>query len=158
EEAAGTGEHEGLYARGRVLEVTGKLEAALTDYRAALEKHPQADASGSRYRMAVARVRLKATEQRPTEPRPTLPLPAERASKLDSVPGGPEALLVLMTLTLQPAGGQGLDPALQEAIRLADEVLASKDAPFDAKAQALAIKGQYTEAIRTYAQGLKPKL
>src|SRR5205807_1532505 len=49
---------------------------------------------------------------------------------------------------------------IKEAIRLADEVLARKDIdqfPL-LKAQALAVKGMWTQALNTYVQGLKPHL
>ena len=46
----------------------------------------------------------------------------------------------------------------KESRKLADEVLASPDAPFDAKAQAYAIKGLPTKAIREYVIGLREKM
>lgn len=49
--------------------------------------------------------------------------------------------------------------AAQEQIgQLADEVLASKEANFADKAQAYAIKGLWTQALQTYAEGLRPSI
>jgi tetratricopeptide (TPR) repeat protein len=64
-----------------------------------------------------------------------------------------------LVFTLQPpleAQPGGVD----EAIKLADEILKQDPAkvPYEIRAQALSIKGLWTEALRTYAQGLKARL
>jgi tetratricopeptide (TPR) repeat protein len=60
-----------------------------------------------------------------------------------------------------PGGGLPAPPPGQaEAERLADEVLAAPpdQVPFDVRAQALAVKGRFTAAVRLYAEGLRPYL
>jgi tetratricopeptide (TPR) repeat protein len=61
----------------------------------------------------------------------------------------------MLTLTLQavdlPAGGSNA----REAETLADEILKDDKAPFDARAQAYAVKGLYTRALEVYAKGLR---
>ncbi|MFO0927033.1 MAG: hypothetical protein U0736_08320 [Gemmataceae bacterium] len=65
-------------------------------------------------------------------------------------------LAVLMALTLQ--AGVPADKPASTPEQLADEVLALGDkAPFDARAQALAIKGLYTRALEVYTAGLRDK-
>ena len=76
-------------------------------------------------------------------------------------PHGLDVLLALVTVGLQPGDLPGqTDPATKEALRLADEILSARpgDAPFEARAEALAIKGRWTEALTTYAEGLRPVL
>ena len=61
---------------------------------------------------------------------------------------------------LLPHDGQGQpDAAVTEALKLAADVLSIKDAdvPFEARAQALAVEGLWTEALKGYADGLSPQ-
>ena len=70
-------------------------------------------------------------------------------------------LAALIVVGLQPGGYPGqIDPTTQEALKLADEILAAnpEDVPFEARAQAYAIKGLWTPALRTYVEGLRPYL
>ena len=65
---------------------------------------------------------------------------------------------LMLNLTLQAADLPMSGPAAREAEKLADEVLAMGDkAPFDVRAQALAVKGLYTRALRTYTTGLRDR-
>ena len=64
-------------------------------------------------------------------------------------------------LMLQSHDGQGQpDAVVTEALKLAAEVLSIKDAdvPFEARAQALAVEGLWTEALNAYVDGLRPQL
>jgi hypothetical protein len=156
--AAAAGLHEGLYAAGRVAEESGQFAQAADYYRQALEAHRAADAAGSRYRVALARVLLQPREGRPAA---APPAPA-RAPEGDKVGKAPADVLhfvaMLMTLTLQPPEAGG--PDREEAERLADEVLQlpPDEVPFDVRAQALAVKGRWTQALTTYVQGLRGQL
>ncbi|MFO0842520.1 MAG: hypothetical protein U0797_09010 [Gemmataceae bacterium] len=138
---------EGAYLLGRIAEELGNPAEAVGHYRTALRAHNQDDAQGSRYRIALARALLRARPgAAPVGPR-TLP-PPTRTGML------PLDLVGLMAVTLQ---GPGVDADATEAERLADQVLADKNAPFDARAQALAIKGLHTRAVRVYVTGLRDK-
>ena len=54
-----------------------------------------------------------------------------------------------------PPGCAGGGPGAEEAMKLADEVLASKEADFVTRSQAWAIKGMWTKALQTYVEGLQ---
>jgi tetratricopeptide (TPR) repeat protein len=165
--AAKEGSAEGHYVAGRLAEELGQMDEAIRDYRAAIAASPAADASaGSLYRVALARALLRSRGGETPAVRP-LPPPirtgkAPVKSDLSTVAYRPLSVLdftsLMATLTVQapdlPLGG----PAAREAEKLADEVLAMGDkAPFDVRAQALAVKGLYTRALRTYTAGLREK-
>ncbi len=62
-------------------------------------------------------------------------------------------------LMLKPHEGAGqTDPAVTEALRLAGEVLSARsdEAPFEARAEALAVEGLWTEALNAYVEGMRP--
>jgi hypothetical protein len=150
-EAAKAGLPEGLYAAGRVAEETGQYAAAADYYRKAVAAHPAADAQGSRYRIALARVLWRPGETRPAGA--PLPAPAE-GDKVGLKPAQAAGLLALLAVALQaPPAGDGRE----EAERLADEVLQlpAEAVPFDVRAQALAIKGRWAQALTTYVEGLR---
>jgi hypothetical protein len=147
-EAAQSGSAEGLYAAGRVAEESGQYGAAAEQYRKALAAHPAADPEGARYRMALARMLLQ-----PGRPLPA-PAPAPEGEKTGRAPGDSWRFLALLSvLGLQAAGDEA---GRDEAERLADEVLKMPNAPRNLRAQALAIKGRWTEAWATYVEGLRP--
>jgi tetratricopeptide (TPR) repeat protein len=142
---------------GRLAEELGQLDEAIRSYRAAVAAHRLMDAAGARYRSALARALVKSRAGETPGVRP-LPPPvrmgkAEPAAirSLSAV----ELVSLLMVMNLQ-APDLPLDgPKVREAERLADEILALGDkAPYDARAQALAVKGLYTRAIRVYTRGL----
>ncbi|MFM7149291.1 MAG: hypothetical protein ACKO23_05570, partial [Gemmataceae bacterium] len=159
--AAQSGVAEGHYLLGRVSEELGQLAEAERSYREAIRVHDKMDAEGSRYRVALARVLLR---QQPggNEIRP-LPSPTRigQGSSEEQRRTAMEAVSLLLALTLQAP------PAIElprprgdasEAERLADQVLAQGDkAPFDARAQALAVKGLHTRALNVYVNGLRDK-
>ena len=106
------------------------------------------DADGARYRAAVARL---------------LTLPRTAPARLGKAEGASslEVLAALIAVGVQPGELSGsTDPATQEAVKLADEILSAKesDVPFEARAQAYAVKGLWTQALRTYVEGLRPFL
>jgi tetratricopeptide (TPR) repeat protein len=141
--AAAAGAHEGHYAAGRIAEVLGNLKEAQDGYRRCLAAHPAKDDVGSRYRIALARVLLKSSSDR-----------AAALSTDGAVAEAQPALASLVLLT-QLTAQAGAGAAADEAARLADEVLESKEAPFLARAQALGMKGLWTKALQTYADGLR---
>jgi hypothetical protein len=145
---------EGHYAAGRISEELGQWDRAIESYRAALKIHPARDDAGSRYRAALARCLLRSGAVATRGSRVNFQLAGESrmASPL-------ELMVLLVTLNLQPGAFPPLaTPAQREADRLADEILALGDrAPFDVRAQALAIKGLHTRALTVYATGLREK-
>lgn len=162
-DSAKAGVAEGYFAAGRVAEEAGKLDDAIAAYRKALEKRPELDAVSSRYRIALARVLTQLRDAPaggavPPPPRPegdkTGRLPTEGTSATLAL----RDLAILVVLGLQAPGDMG--PGQEEAQRLADEILKAPagSVPFDVRAQALAIKGLWTPALITYAEGLRRHL
>jgi tetratricopeptide (TPR) repeat protein len=164
--AAKAGLAEGHYAAGRVAEELGQWNAAIQNYRRALDAHKALDAEGGRYRMALARVLLQPRNTPPGQP---LPAPAPNGNKVGWRDPAPypahlqqdmkKAVLMLvlgLQAPLMPGDEQGLD----EAERLADEILRARPGtfPFNVHAQALAIKGLWSEALREYVAGIRPML
>jgi hypothetical protein len=152
--AADEGVAEGHFALGRIAEELGQWRAAADAYRAALKASP----ASSRYRVALARVLLRAGDRAPA-PRgdaETGRAPRRATPKVRLGLRAADVVAMLLAVTLQPADvADDVTPAQKEAEKLADEVLADPKAPFDALAQALAVKGLYTQALRTYADGLR---
>jgi hypothetical protein len=142
----------GFYAEGRIAEALGKWPEAVAAYRKAYEAHGELDAQGTLYRAALARALLRSQGKT---------VPADEKTGRLPKPGADESLetlAVLLTLALQPAP---LPPAYKtEAMKLADEILSlpPDKVPFDIRAQAFAVKGLHTEALKTYADGLKTRL
>jgi hypothetical protein len=151
DEAAKGGDAEAFYAEGRIAEALERFDAAAENYQKAFDAHKALDAQGARYRVALARVLLQAK-------------PAKAAEGARSDRGAAPTALDLLTLLVAagpeepPAGAP--DAASKRAQELADEVLAAKegDVPFEVRAQALAIKGLWNQALTTYIDGLKPHL
>jgi hypothetical protein len=160
-DAARTGLAEGFFAAGRVAEEMGRLGEAAENYRKALAAHRAVDADGSRYRMALARVLLTPGEV----PVPAAPPPAgaDKATRLE-LPAGRKAevlqLAVLLSLAVHAPAVPPQGPGQDEAERLADEVLKAPAGavPFNVRAQAYAVKGLWTRALITYAEGLRSVL
>jgi tetratricopeptide (TPR) repeat protein len=155
--AAKAGLAEGLYATGRVAEVSGQYTTALENYRKALAVHPALDAAGSRYRMAVARVLLQPREAKPAG---TLPAPAAQGDRVGRLPAMTLDLLALFSVVGLQDPQADSNPGREEAERLAEEVLRLPPAsvPFNVRAQAFAVKGQWTAALTTYVEGLRGHL
>jgi hypothetical protein len=146
--AADAGDAEGQYALGRISEELGNLADAKAAYAKALAAHAANDEAGARYRLALARV-LKLQAEKPAGGRA-----AARGLPLDDMRRQPLLTLVLLAeLGMQPGGGADQD----EATRLLKEVESAKDGPdtFLLKAQAQALLGQWTPALKTYAAGLR---
>ena len=158
------------YAQGRIFEETGLVGEAIGNYRAAVKAYPELDAIGSRYRVALARALVLPRQAQPPPPKEKAPAEIEIGPgrgiedvlKMAGKPGQEEEarklLAVLLTVALQP--GLPVPPNRAEAVQLADEILKAPEGtvPFDVKAQAYAIKGLWTRALQTYAEGLKPHL
>lgn len=149
---------EGHFALGRLEEELGNLAQARENYQAALKAHPEQDLLGNRCRVALARVLLKLSPAGITATdapgQDTDVLAALCRAEQGSEPLA--ALMLLVGLVAQagapPAAGT---PEAAEAQKLADEILASKDADHMARAQAYAIKGQYNQALLSYVEGLR---
>jgi hypothetical protein len=149
-EAAAAGEADGHFLAGRLAEELGDLDAAVKQYQQALQAHPGLDERGAHYRAALGRVLLKRGNTTATPPRPVPP--ASRLGKRDI-----EALQTFVALALiGDALPKEVGAPVSDAEKLADEILALGDkAPFEARAQALAIKGLYTRALKEYTAGLR---
>ena len=151
----------GYYAKGRVAEVRGEIIDAIDFYRKAVNENKALDAQGIIYRIALARLLNSVL---PTNIKPK-DADVEKVGVLEKKE--PKMLTNLFALLLTgfyfqqpeivfPPESPKISP--KESRKLADEVLASPDAPFDAKAQAYAIKGLPTKAIREYVIGLREKM
>lgn len=168
---------EGNYAAGRIAEELGRWAEARDAYRRALAAHPLADRDGSLYRVALARVLLRLQQearpggdrigQAPADNRNfsagALAGTGKWSAEKDDQQGALETLATLVLLVGVdglpcPPAGPIEGPAAEEALRLADEVLQSKDADFVARSQAWAIKGMWTKALQVYVEGLQPHL
>ncbi len=163
-DAAKAGLAEGFYAAGRVAEELGRTNEATENYRRAVAAHPAVDAAGGRYRMALARVLLRPREAArpgwaapPPEPEKTsrLNIPADSARKAEA-----RQLAVLLAVALQAPAPPAPGSSQEEAQKLADEVLKAPEGtvPFNVRAQAYAVKGLWTRALMTYAEGLRGML
>jgi hypothetical protein len=153
EKAAAAGNANGHYALGRINEELGNLAEAKASYAKALAAHGDSDEAGIRYRLALARVlklqALKAAGGRAAAPVRGLPVAGVDRPSLTT-------LLLMLEIGLQPAAGADPD----EAGKLLDEVTNAKDGPdtFMFKAQALALRGLWTPALKTYVAGLRPHI
>lgn len=161
---------EGNFAAGRVAEELGDAAAAEKHYRDAIKAHPANDRAGSRYRVALGRVLIQFQPPK-LAPEPAdggIPMPnkvgrkapptdlerqiREAVAKQDAM-----ALFVLLTVAaLQPEDDLDADPGLDEAIRLGEAAIrAGNPEGYLIKGLALARKGQWTEALQTYTEGLR---
>ena len=67
-----------------------------------------------------------------------------------------KAALARVLMTPHEEAGPA-DAATAEALKLAGEVLSAKgDVPFEARAEALAVQGLWTEALNSYVDGIRP--
>ncbi|HTU19107.1 MAG TPA: hypothetical protein VMG10_13685 [Gemmataceae bacterium] len=165
-EAVKAGLAEGHYAAGRIAEALGKVDSAIKSYREALKVHgDKLDAEGARYRMALARALLLPRQGRPGQPAMTPAPAAEKVGWRDPAPYPAQhledmkRLVLMLTLGVQAPLLPGEEPGLDEAEKLADQVLkAAKDAPgsvpFNELSQAYAIKGRWSAALQTYVDGI----
>ena len=163
----------GHYSRGRVHEELNDMKEAEKEFRKAVEMHKIDDEKMSLYRAALARAL--------TAPRVGRLERDDDAGALALAPAEEERLtLVLLTVMLQqppppapacpfplpfftfllPAGEDNgglvpLSPEQQEADKLAQQILDDPKAPFDAKAKAWMAKGDYTQALKVFADGIQ---
>jgi tetratricopeptide (TPR) repeat protein len=154
---------DGNYAAGRVAEELGLWAKAEQSYRASLKAHSARDQVGNRYRLALARVLLQRGPAPAEEP---IPAPANRRTshlprttdpqKLVQEHKALAILMMLLTTGLQVEGDdQAEAPNVDEALRLAEIAIANKQYEGHLiKAQALAKKGNYTQALEEYVKGL----
>jgi tetratricopeptide (TPR) repeat protein len=154
EKAAAAGSADGHYALGRINEELGNLAEAKASYAKALAAHGDNDEAGARYRLALARVlKLQALKAAAggRAAAPVRSVPVANGGRLSLT-----TLLLLVEIGMQPAAGADPD----EAAKLLHEVLNAKDGPdtFMLKAQALALQGMWTQALKTYVAGLRPHI
>jgi tetratricopeptide (TPR) repeat protein len=105
-------------------------------------------AQSSRYRAALGHALLQSqTKAAPKDNK------SSRLPPMDGKADPARVLAVLVSLMLQPPGGS---PSA-EANALADELINAPPGtvPFDVLSQAYVIRGEYTKALKTYAEGLK---
>ncbi len=149
------------YAKGRVAEVRGEIIDAIDFYRKAVNENKALDAQGIVYRIALARLlnSVLPTNIKPKE------ADVEKVGVLEKKEPEIMTNLFVMLMTgfyfqqpeiVFPPERPKISP--KESLKLAEEILASPDAPFDSKAQAYAIKGLPTKAIREYVTGLREKI
>jgi hypothetical protein len=154
--AARAGSAEGHYLLGRIAEETGDLDGAATSYRAALAAHKDQDGIGARYRVALARVLSQPRQagRKPDEAKTSKAKPKTFAEEFAAAdPAVRRAFIVLMLTMFQD--DRQLDPRQEEAQKLADAILAKPEGlPPDVIADALVIKGLYTQALKSYVEGL----
>ena len=145
----------GFYAAGRIAEELGHIDAAVQSYRQAVAAQPELAGDGSLFRVALARVLLLQTK-------PAAPKELPKLGRLDASQGKPSLsdFLALLSVTLQAPPGAEPSPSVEEAVKLADEILKQDPAkvPYEVRARALGIKSLWTEAVRTYALGLRANL
>lgn len=143
---------EGHYAEGRLAEELGNWADARRNYEEAVKAEKEDSAEANRYRLALARVLLRMHQDRIAVP---------GGNRLGRRPATEDKLreaLALLVIFAQPGGLPGQPPEVEQAMRLADQVLASKNATFTARARALAIKGLWTQALQEFVDGLRPQL
>jgi hypothetical protein len=154
---------EGTFVLGRIAEEVGDPVKAVKMYRKALELNPVADRAGSLYRVSLGRVMLHLNPlpsgpggpvlQPPAKPKPE-PQPVKDA-RLPATDADRAALFALL-LTGAVADDDDTTQELDEIIKLADEAIAAGNAEgYLIKAGALARKGQWTEGLKVYNEGLR---
>jgi TolA-binding protein len=138
---------DGSYLLGQLAEAQGNWTEALKNYQKADAARPNT----LRYQLARARALWNLGKPPSSTPVGRLE-PLLKGLARDGV----EPLAVAMLLVnLQAPGGQPLSPRAEEAIKLANQILASKDATYIQRAEAQAILGDYTKALQELAMGLK---
>jgi len=154
-DAEAAGNAEGHYALGRIAEELGDLANAKASYAKALAAHGDSDEAGLRYRVALARV-LKLQAEQSAGGRAAAGARSSAAALAEARRQPLMTLLLLVELSFQAAPG----PEQDAAAKLIDEVLAAKEGPdtFMLRAEALALKGLWTPALKTYATGLRPHI
>jgi hypothetical protein len=140
------------HGKGQVVEGDADLTAARQDASKAMEsKTAAAFYLGGRIAEAKGKRDAAADDYRQA-------LTAHAA--LDADGARYRAALARMLTPASQDAAASLDPAMTEAQKLADEILADKDpkVPFEARAQALAVQGLWTEALTDFVDGLRPHL
>lgn len=138
------------FAMGRVLEAQGKHADAESAYREVLKAQPEGSPLHKQASLGLARVLLQKIRSAQPPATPTtmgsLPL-AEREDYL------PQMALMLILLA-EPA--DFIPPDIQEALKLADALIAQKEFHgYIIKADALAKLGRFNDALNAYSTGIK---
>jgi hypothetical protein len=144
------------YAMGRIAEELGDWATAHKNYRAAVAAHPNGDGTGSRYRLALARVLLRIPDAAPAEDDDK---PADAKDKKGAMAPVDFFPLAAALAVGAPADDDDEDrptPELDEAIRLAEEAIkAGNPEGHLIKGLALAKKGYWTEGVLEYSKGIE---
>lgn len=150
----------GQFARGRILEELGQKQEAEKSYRLALQALPEAHPDVARAKLGLTRILLQGIEFKPAVP----PMPKDAGGKLErGLPNlrfGRLTIPSVVPLVVAQVPAPDEEAKIKEALKLADEVLARPDIdqfPL-LKAQALAVKGMWTQSLNEYVKGLKPHL
>jgi hypothetical protein len=143
----------GHFAAGRIAEALRKYEAAAKSYDKAAGEAPPGSIEATRYSLAGERARARQADGRGAL------LPGPREGKAGA--GRPFSVRELLVMTM--IGLQQLTPEEQAQKKrqdLADQILKRPDIeryPLE-KAQALAIKGLWNEALNTCVESLRQRL
>jgi tetratricopeptide (TPR) repeat protein len=144
------------YALGRIAEELGDYATAHKSFRAAVAAHPDGDRTGSRYRLALARVLLRIPDAAPAEEEEK-DKGEVKDKKGAAAPA--EFFPLAAALVVGAAADEDEDkptPEIDEAIRLADEAIkAGNPEGHLVKGLALARKGLWTEGLVEYTKGLE---
>ena len=165
---------EAAFAQGRLQEEVGNLDEAEKLYRQAIQAHKGNEDDGARYRIALARLLQRDrtfTGVAPVAPAPQKVEPKVEPKKAEPAKVGqmssPDALATLLMLALvgvQHQDDEELSPAaaarLQESIKLAKDLIKSKDPKIKSEGhmllgKALAKQGRRTEGLKEYIRGLE---
>jgi tetratricopeptide (TPR) repeat protein len=147
----------GTFAEARVAEELADWQRAEQLYREAVKLLPEDHLDASKAQLAIARLLLRGIEPKP------VPQPMPKDARRPGIKGqrfGFFRLPDIAELVMGDLPSPEEEAKIKEAIELADKVLARKDIdqfPL-LKAQALAVKGLWTQALNAYVQGLKPHL
>lgn len=135
---------EGHYALGYIAEVLRDWPKAQQEYQQAYSAHGQADRTGARYRVALARALIRARGL-------TTPLSSS------DVPSGTSSDQAPATTAAADANGRSAAAAdLDRAVELADEAInAGEPDGYLVKAEALAAQERWRPALREYIRGLQ---
>ncbi len=158
---------EGNYAAGRVAEELGRREDAETYYRNALQAHPRNDLAGSRYRVALGRVLSavggprrppvnNANPEKGPMPKAGAMLPVSQPKGQAALPRDAAAVIALFTTALAAGDDDVENKDFDDAIQLGEDAIrAGNPEGYLIKGIALARKGNFTEGLKEYTEGLR---
>jgi tetratricopeptide (TPR) repeat protein len=145
---------DGQLAQARVAEKQGNLNAAETAYREVMKSAPADSPARRQAQLGLARVLLRGSTKSAPKTTPAAAVPG--AKEVSSTQPSQPALLSAMLVTFHFAAPDDPEANVDEALRLADMLIAQKEyLGHIIKADALTKKGLYTEALSEYSTGVK---